>query len=159
MLLAGAPPAGGLQTAGPVEADRPAELLAGGRSPLRGRMAVVRAGDRPVARAAAAAAAGAAAVLLADPRDRPLPAIPAGRVAVPVLGVTGAAAAAVLEQEAGTEVAVRDPAPGTPPAAALRGAGAGAEAARAGRRCRRSRAAARPPAAAPSRTSPRRAPR
>ena len=123
-LLAGAPPADGLKTAGPVEATDPAELLDGDRAPLRGRIAVVRAGDRPVARAAAAAAAGASAVLLADPRARPLPAIPAGRIAVPVVGVTGAAAAAVLEQAAGAEVTVGDSAPGTPPATGLRGTGA-----------------------------------
>ena len=122
VLLSGAPPPDGLKTAGPVEATDPAELLAGDRAPLRGRVAVVRAGDRPVARAAAAAAAGARAVLLADLRDRPLPAIPAGRIAVPVVGVTGAAAAAVLEQPAGEELTAGDAVPGRPPAATLRGA-------------------------------------
>ncbi|HZB76905.1 MAG TPA: S8 family serine peptidase, partial [Solirubrobacteraceae bacterium] len=102
LLLAGAPPdTRRLTTAGPEEADDPEQL---GRR-VRGRLAVVRAGENPAARAAAAAAAGARAVLLAEPRaDRPLAAIPAGRVAVPVLGVTGDAAAAVLEEEAGARV-------------------------------------------------------
>ncbi len=121
VLLSGGPPPGGLKTAGPVEATDPAELLAADRDALRGRLAVVRAGDRPVARAAAAAAAGARAVLVADPRDRPLPAIPAGRIAVPVAGVTGAAAAAVLEEPAGAELTVGAPSAGRPPAAGLQG--------------------------------------
>src|SRR5215207_5722241 len=90
VLLSGFPPPGGIETAGPVDATDPAELLRG--ASLRGRLAVVRAGDDPVARAAAAAAAGARAVLLAEPRSRPLPSIPAGRIAAPVLGVTGEAA-------------------------------------------------------------------
>jgi hypothetical protein len=113
VLLSGFPPPGGIETAGPVEATDPAELLRG--SSLRGRLAVVRAGDEPVARAAAAAAAGARAVLLAEPRSRPLPAIPAGRIAAPVLGVTGEAAEAVLEQDAGAEVEVGDVEPGRAP--------------------------------------------
>jgi subtilase family protein len=118
-LLAGPPPPGGMTTAGPVEATDPAELLGDRSQSLRGRLAVVRAGDAPVARAAAAAAAGARAVLLADPRSRPLPSIPAGRVAVPVLGVTGPAAAGVLEEEAGASVEVGDAEPGSPPLARL----------------------------------------
>ena len=102
LLLAGAPPrTDGLRTAGPVEEEDPEAL---GRR-VRERLAVVRAGNDPAARAAAAAAAGARAVLLAEPRaDRPLPALPAGRVAVPVLGVTGAAAAAVMEENEGAAV-------------------------------------------------------
>ena len=132
VLLAGFPPPGGLTTAGPVDATDPAKLLAGGARSLRGRLVVVRAGDEPVARAAAAAAAGARAVLLAEPRDRPLPAIPAGRIAAPVLGVTGAAAAAVLAADAGARVAVGDVRPGSPPIAtlplpAVTGGGASAE--------------------------------
>ncbi len=128
VLLAGSPPPGGVTTAGPVEADDPAELLARGADSLRGRLVVVRAGDEPVARAAAAAAAGARAVLLAEPRDRPLPAIPAGRIAAPVLGVTGAVAAQVLEQDAGTEVEIGDVTPGRPPAAVGEsGAGTGGD--------------------------------
>ena len=119
VLVSGFPPPGGIRTAGPVEATDPAELLRSGAGSLRGRMAIVRAGDEPVARAAAAAAAGARAVLLTDPRSRPLPAIPAGRVAAPVLGVTGDAAAAVLDEDAGAEVAVGDVVPGRPPAATL----------------------------------------
>jgi len=110
-LLAGAPPPRGLRTA-----------VAEG---ARGRLAVVRAGDAPVAQAAAAAAAGARAVLLAEPRRRrPLPAIPAGRIAVPVLGVTGAAAANVLEQAAGAAVTVGAVRAGRPPAATLASADA-----------------------------------
>ena len=68
----------------------------------------MRAGDDPVARVAAAAAAGARAVLLAEPRDRPLPSIPAGRVVAPVLGVTGAAARDVLDEKDGATVDVGD---------------------------------------------------
>jgi len=116
-LLSGFAPPGGIETAGPVESTDPAELLRG--SSMRGRIAVVRAGDEPVARAAAAAAAGARAVLLAEPRRRPLPAIPAGRIAAPVLGVTGAAARAVLDEDPGAEVEVGDVEPGRPPAATL----------------------------------------
>ena len=117
VLLAGDPPPGGLRTAGPVEATDPAALLVHGAGSLRGRLAVVRAGDQPVARAAAAAAAGARAVLLAEPRRRPLPAVPAGRIAAPVLGVTGDTAATVLDEDAGALVEVGDVTPGRPPAA------------------------------------------
>src|SRR5215218_2507400 len=126
VLLSGFPPPGGIETAGPVEATDPAELLRG--SSLRGRLAVVRAGDEPVARAAAAAAAGARAVLLAEPRSRPLPAIPAGRIAAPVLGVTGAAAEAVLAEDAGAEAEVGDVEPGRPPTATLSAPAAGSAA-------------------------------
>ncbi len=70
---------------------------------LTDRLAIMQAGNNPGARAAAAAGAGAAAVLLAEPRDdHPLPTIPAGRVDVPVIGVTGAAAQAVLALASGT---------------------------------------------------------
>ncbi len=117
VLLAGAPPPGGLKTAGPLETTDPADLLAGGERSLRGRLVVVRAGDEPVARAAAAAAAGARAVLLAEPRSRPLPAIPAGRIAAPVLGVTGEAAGAVLGEQAGAAVEVGHVEPGRTPVA------------------------------------------
>jgi hypothetical protein len=127
-LLSGFPPPDGLLTAGPVDATDPADLLAGGARSLRGRLVVVRAGDEPVARAAAAAAAGARAVLLADPRSRPLPAIPAGRVAVPVLAVTGEAAEAVLDEEPGAEIEVGDVEPGSPPAEAGGGEAGGGEA-------------------------------
>jgi hypothetical protein len=123
-LLSGFPPPGRMTTAGPVDTTDPAELLADESHSLRGRLAVVRAGDEPVARAAAAAAAGARAVLLADPRNRPLPAIPAGRVAAPVLGVTGPAAEDVLDEEAGANVEVGDVEPGSPPIARLPAAGA-----------------------------------
>ena len=65
---------------------------------------IVRAGANPAAQAAAAAAVGASAVLLADPRERPLPALAAGRAAAPVIGVTGEAAEAVLKLKPGSEV-------------------------------------------------------
>jgi hypothetical protein len=123
-LLSGFPPPGGLKTVGPIEATDPAELLRSGAGSLREKLAIVRAGDTPVARAAAAAAAGARAVLLAEPRRRPLPAIPAGRVAAPVLGVTGEAAADVLGEEPGATVEVGDVRPGRPPAATLPAAAA-----------------------------------
>ena len=113
-LLAGPPPPSGLRTAT--------------GEGVRGRLAVVRAGDDPGGRAAAAAAAGARAVLLADPRDRPLPSIPAGRVAVPVLGVTGAAAEDVLGADAGAEVEVGGARAGTPPPATLADADEGSTA-------------------------------
>jgi Subtilase family len=119
VLLSGFPPPGEMTTAGPVEATDPAELLARGARSLRGRLVIVRAGDAPAARAAAAAAAGARAVLLADPRNRPLPAIPAGRVAAPVLGVTGEAAADVLDEEPGATVEVGDVQAASPPIARL----------------------------------------
>ena len=119
-LLAGAAPPARLTTAGPLDTADPAELLGRGARSLRGKLAVVRAGDAPVARAAAAAAAGARAVLVADPRRRPLSALPAGRVAVPVIGVTGAAAAAVLEQDAGATAELGTPQAGRAPSAAPR---------------------------------------
>ena len=108
-----------IESAGPLDATDPAKLLEDGSRSLRGRLAIVRAGDDPVARAAAAAAAGARAVLLAEPRDRPLPSIPAGRVVAPVLGVTGAAARDVLDEKDGATVDVGDVEPGTPPLARL----------------------------------------
>ena len=101
-VLAGAPEDGG-ELAGLVTSTDPSELLRGGS--LSGRVALVRAGDNPTAQAAAAAGAGATAVLLADPRDRPLPMLPAGRAATPVVGVTGEAAKAALEAKAGAKVA------------------------------------------------------
>jgi hypothetical protein len=124
-LLSGFPPPGRMTTAGPVEATDPAQLLAKDARSLRGRLVIVRAGDQPVARAAAAAAAGARAVLLADPRNRPLPAIPAGRVAAPVLGVTGKAAEDVLDEEEGATVEVGDVEAGSPPIARLPAPAAG----------------------------------
>ncbi len=127
-LLSGFPPPGRMTTAGPVDASDPAKLLAKDASTLRGRLVIVRAGDEPVARAAAAAAAGARAVLLADPRDRPLPAIPAGRVAAPVVGVTGEAAQDVLDEDAGATVEVGDVEAGSPPIARLPAPAAGAAA-------------------------------
>ena len=121
-LLGGAPPADrGLRTAGPVRTADPEALLRGGGERITDRLVVVAAGANPSAQAAAAAAAGARAVLLARPGERPLPAMPAGRVGVPVLGVTGAGAEAVLEAEAGEAVRVgrvrpgRASRPGAPP--------------------------------------------
>lgn len=73
--------------------------------PGQGQVAVVAAGDHPSAAVARAAASGAAAVVLAESRpERPLTAMPAGLVGVPVLGVTGAAAEALLKLPPGLEV-------------------------------------------------------
>jgi hypothetical protein len=94
-VLGGAPPPGSERLAGPVAGTDTAALLRG-RVKLAGRIVLVRAGPNPVAQASAAAGAGARAVLLADPRDRPFPMMPAGRVAAPVIGLTGAAAKAAL---------------------------------------------------------------
>jgi hypothetical protein len=105
-VLAGTPPAGTLRTARPVDADTTAALLVAGGPPLGGRLAIVQAGANPGARVAAAAGAGAAAVLLAEPRPgHVLPTVPAGRVGVPVIGVTGAAAAAILALSPGVTAA------------------------------------------------------
>ena len=72
-----------------------------------GNLAIVEAGEHPATAAARAAAAGAAAVVLAEPRpERPLTAMPAGMSGVPVLGVTGAAARALLGLPAGLEASV-----------------------------------------------------
>ena len=152
-LLAGAPPPDGLRTAGPLRETDPARLVGAAGRELRGRIAVVEAGEAPVARAAAAAAAGAGAVLVAEPRERrPLPAVPAGRIGVPVAGVTGEAAERALDAEPGTVVEV-----GEASAAPVPGAGtaAGGAPATPRRPSRRSAAAARPPPARPSPTSPR----
>ena len=95
-VLAGTPFNGELRTVRAPDADTASALLVAG-TPLTGRLAVIAGGDNPGARAAAAAGAGAAAVVLAEARaGHPLPALPAGRVAVPVLGVTGEAASAIL---------------------------------------------------------------
>jgi hypothetical protein len=101
-VLGGAPAAA--KSAGPVTAADPAAF--GDQAPkLRGTALIVKAGANPAAQAAAAAAIGARVVLLADPRsDRPLPAMAAGRAAAPVVGVTGAAAAKLLEVEPGTSI-------------------------------------------------------
>ena len=103
-VLGGAPPAGSAPLAGPVDGTDAEALLASGPR-LTGRVALVRAGANPVAQAAAAAAAGARAVLLAEPRPRRvLPLMPAGRVAAPVVGLTGDAATAALEAKRGAAV-------------------------------------------------------
>jgi len=115
-VLAGTPGRGALSTAGPVAAATATALLAEGSPPLQGRLAIVRAGANPGAQAAAAAAVGAAAVLLAEPRaGRPLATIPAGRLAIPVLGITGPAAAAVLALDPGLPATIASAA--APPAA------------------------------------------
>ncbi len=101
-VLAGDPPPSGT-TAGPVEDTDPA-VLGEVQTRIRGKVVIVRAGANPAAQAAAAAAVGASAVLLADPRERPLPALAAGRAAAPVIGVTGEAAEAVLKLKPGSEV-------------------------------------------------------
>ena len=72
-------------------------------------------------------------MLLAEPRRRPLPAIPAGRIAAPVLGVTGEAAEDVLGEEPGATVEVGEVQPGRPPVATLPAAAGAGRAGRAGR--------------------------
>jgi hypothetical protein len=101
-VLGGAP-AKGAPLAGPVDATDAEQLLASGPR-LTGQVALVRAGSSPVAQVTAAAAAGARAVLLAEPRRRVLPLMPAGRVAAPVVGLTGAAAKAALAAKRGAAV-------------------------------------------------------
>ena len=106
-LLGGAPPRRVLPTSAPVDSSDPAVLGRPGGTPLAGRLAIVRAAANPGAQAAGAAAAGAGAVLLADPRPgHTLPAIPIGRLGVPVLGVTGGAAESMLAAKPGTRVRV-----------------------------------------------------
>ena len=106
-VLAGTPPKAG-KTAGPVEDTDPA-VLGEAATRIRGKVVIVRAGANPAAQAAAAAAVGAAAVLIAQPEDTPLPSLPAGRSAAPVIGVTGEAAKDVLELEPGTSVSFGAP--------------------------------------------------
>ncbi|MEA2124623.1 MAG: hypothetical protein QOI80_1405 [Solirubrobacteraceae bacterium] len=102
-VLAGTPPTGELTTARPPDANTTSALLVANETRLTGKLAIVQAGSNPGARMAAAAGAGAAAVLVADARDdHPLPTVPAGRVDVPVLGVTGPAAEAILALAPGT---------------------------------------------------------
>jgi hypothetical protein len=102
-VLGGAPPTAPLDSAGPVSAANPVAL--GARAPqLRGKAVIVRAGADPTAEAAAAANSGARLVLLADPRDRPLPAMPSGRAAAPVIGVTGDGARKLLQTKPGTSL-------------------------------------------------------
>ncbi len=117
-VLAGSPPrGGGLATAGPVTTADPAALS---RQGLAGKVVVVRAAANPGAQAAAAAAAGARAVLLADPRDRPLPAMAAGRAGAPVVGVTGAGARALLALRPGEGIEFGDVRRGPRPEAPAR---------------------------------------
>lgn len=98
-VLAGTPAPGELRVVEPVAANTTEALLVAGAPGLQGALAVVEPGVNPGARVAAAAGAGAAAVLLAEPsEDRPLPTLPAGRVDVPVIGVTGPGAEAILEE-------------------------------------------------------------
>lgn len=101
-VLAGTPPTTGT-TAGPVE-DTDSAALSDIATQVRGKVVIVRAGANPAAQATAVAAVGAAAVLIAQPTDTPLPALPAGRAAAPVIGVTGEAAQDVLKLEPGTEL-------------------------------------------------------
>jgi hypothetical protein len=102
-LLGGAPPTSPLTAAGPVSTTDPVALGRLARQ-LRGKAVIVRAGADPSAQAAAAANSGAALVLVADTRDRPLPAMAAGRGAAPVIGVTGSAAGKLLDTKPGTTV-------------------------------------------------------
>jgi len=88
----------------------PVALDPRGRSALSGRLVVVRAGAGAGGAgdaAAPAAAAGAAAVVVAEPGPGPVGAVVPGRVAVPVLGVTAAAARELLRvARAGDEVLI-----------------------------------------------------
>jgi hypothetical protein len=101
-VLGGTPPKRA-PLAGPVDGTDAEALLARGPR-LTGHVALVHAGPNPVAQATAAASAGARAVLLAEPRKRVLPLMPAGRVAAPVIGLTGDAAKAALEAKRGAAV-------------------------------------------------------
>jgi hypothetical protein len=101
-VLAGDPPKDGV-TAGPVAETDPAKLGAA-QTRIRDKVVIVKAGANPAAQAAAAAAVGARAVVIADPREQPLPALAAGRAAVPVVGVTGAPAEDLLKAKPGTEI-------------------------------------------------------
>ena len=101
-VLGGTPPKRA-PLSGPVDETDAEKLLASGPR-LTGRVALVHASSNPVAQATAAAAAGARAVLLAEPRKRVLPLMPAGRVAAPVIGLTGDAAKAALDAKAGAAV-------------------------------------------------------
>jgi len=103
VALGGAPPLRALKLAGPVTSADPA-VLGKRTAQLQGRAVLVRAGADPSAQAAAAAAVGAALVIVADPRRRPLAAMAAGRARAPVVGVTGAAATALLKLKAGTQI-------------------------------------------------------
>lgn len=102
-LLGGRVPVKPLTTSGPFTGVvDPAVLLKPGAPVIAGTAAIVQAGSYAVANATAAAAAGAAAIVLAEPREgHTLPSMPAGRIPVPVLGVTGAGAVSVLAAGAG----------------------------------------------------------
>ena len=116
----GDPPKDGA-TAGPVTSTD-AAVIGRLQTRIRDKVVIVKAGANPAAQAAAAGAVGARAVVIADPREQPLPAMAAGRVAVPVVGVTGDAAGELLKAKPGTEIAFGDTkrAPTTDAAAALR---------------------------------------
>ena len=101
-VLGGEPPKGA-PLAGPIDGADAEKLLASGPR-LTGHVALVHAGANPVAQATAAAEAGARAVLLAEPRKRVLPLMPAGRVPAPVIGLTGDAANAALDAKPGAAV-------------------------------------------------------
>jgi hypothetical protein len=102
-VLGGAPNKDPLTAAGPVISADPA-VLGRQAQQLRGKAVLVRAGANPSAQAAAAANNGAALVLLCDPRDRPLPAMSAGRAQAPVIGLTGDAAKKLLDVKPGASV-------------------------------------------------------
>jgi hypothetical protein len=104
-VLAGTPPPDG-RTAGPVDATD-TTALGKAFTRIRGKVVIVEAGANPASQAAAAAAVGAKAVVLAQPKDTPLPAISAGRAAAPVIGVTGDAARKLLQAQPDTEIAFK----------------------------------------------------
>src|SRR4029079_15782835 len=89
--------------AGPVTRGDTARLVRGRK--VAGRVALVRADDNPAGQATAAAGAGARTVVVAAPRERRWPMMPAGRVPAPVVGLTGKDAKAALAAKAGAKVA------------------------------------------------------
>jgi hypothetical protein len=105
-VLGGDPPPSG-KTAGPVIGTDTA-TLGKALTRIRGKVVIVKAGANPASQAAAAAAIGPSAVVVAAPGERPLPAMAAGRSAVPVVGVTGAAAKQLLNAKPGTDISFGD---------------------------------------------------
>ena len=89
-MLAGDPPDSG-QTAGPVTDTDPAVL---GRAPtrIRDKVVIVRPAPTRPRRPRRPPPSARAPSCSPSPSEQPLPAIPAGRAAVPVIGVTGDAA-------------------------------------------------------------------
>lgn len=84
-----------------------AVLLGGTVTPGDHQVVIVEAGKTPMLAAARAAARGATLVVLAQPRsDRPLTAVPSGRINTAVIGVTGPAAKKLLRCKRGCRMRV-----------------------------------------------------